>query len=98
MRLQGYRPQSAAPWTPVDVDKVVSHLVTQVVCEEGLSRVLTARDLFCLTAQWRFVSRGVTAVEWRLSDITLADGTPLLLMCVPFIVWDLWVALSNSET
>ncbi len=81
MRSKGYRPQSAAPWAPGDVTKVVHHLAAMVQNEEGLARVLAARDLFCLTVQWQCVSRGITAVEWSLGDITLGSGRELYI-CV----------------
>ncbi len=74
MRQHGYRPQSAVPWDASDVEKVMSHLAAQGALSHGVDRVLLARDLFCLSAQWTFLSRGVTAVEWRIEDITLQDG------------------------
>jgi hypothetical protein len=58
-----------------DVLKVTLHMAEQLRAESGVARVLVARDLFCLCVMWRCVSRGVTAVEWRLSDIQLLDGT-----------------------
>jgi hypothetical protein len=72
---KGYRPQSAVPWVADDVPRVVSHMVALLVTKSGLSKVLVARDLFCLTILWESVSRGMTAVEWCLMDITLEDGT-----------------------
>jgi hypothetical protein len=71
----GYRPQSAVPWMAEDVLKVTLHMAEQLRAESGVARVLVARDLFCLCVMWRCVSRGVTAVEWRLSDVQLLDGT-----------------------
>jgi hypothetical protein len=72
---KGYRPQSAVPWTAEDVPRVVQHMAQLACTEHGFSKVLVARDLFCLTILWNSVSRGLTAVQWCLSDISLKDGT-----------------------
>ncbi len=86
MHERGYRPQSAAPWAVSDVVKVVQHMNQLVQTEEGLARVLVARDLFCLTIQWTCVTRGITAVEWCLNDITLKDGMILLVDFICLVV------------
>ncbi len=75
MSDHGYRPQSAAPWHLEDVVSVVQHLSHVVRDQQGMTRVLAARDLFLLTVQWTCVSRGTTAVQWCINDITLRDGT-----------------------
>ena len=75
MRDQGYRPQAAVPWNTGDVTRVAKYLAGLVETEAGLTQVLCARDLFCLTVQWQCMTRGVTAVEWRISDVTRARGT-----------------------
>jgi hypothetical protein len=71
---EGYRPQSAVPWVADNVPRVVSHMAALLLTESGLSKVLVAPDIFCLTILWESVSRGMTAMEWCLWDITLEDG------------------------
>jgi len=75
MQLRGYRRQAAAPWKAADVERVAAHLIEQVALSTGVDRVLLSRDLFCLTIQWACVTRGLTAAEWRLEDISVHEGT-----------------------
>jgi hypothetical protein len=81
----GYRPQSAVPWMAEDVQKITLHMAEQLRAETGVARVLVARDLFylCVMYMWRCVSRGVTAVEWRLSDSQLLDGALPTQLMIP---------------
>jgi hypothetical protein len=79
----GYRPQSAVPWMAEDVLKVTLHMAEQLRAKTGVARVLVARDMFCLCVMWRCVSRGVTAVDWRLSDIQLLNGALPTQLMIP---------------
>ena len=70
----GYRPQSAHPWAAEDYARAQEFLSTEVRIKAGVARVQAARDAVVLSFEWQLGSRGLTAISWRLGDLTCGTG------------------------
>ncbi len=70
----GYTTQSAHPWQKEDLQAVLEHIDKQLETAQGCQLVKLQRDAFTMTILWETCSRGATAVNWKLSNITSPQG------------------------
>lgn len=73
-RVQHVRPQSAVPWTEIDVVAVVRSMSDRLATADGAYKLALYRDITIVCLLWETQSRGSNAGSWRTANLRDSTG------------------------